>query len=199
MFQIHGTVGAPIAIAFDPDGAPFLVKNPNHGNKLGEVIESEVPWREGTRIRSAKRGEFLSMMYRQTLVPDVEIFDCYAYRHWEGTCPYFKVTFTILIICGSPHPIVMPLTRVSWRVGLSPDSEGALPATLNYKEAVMDTAIEDPYLIVSPARAFRVTLRTQQLDLAGEGVLWVQSHFEFGPERLEKNLSFGLRIEPDPG
>lgn len=70
IIQIHGTVGAPVAVAFDPDGAPFLVKNPNYGNKLGEVIESQVPWREGTRIRSAKRGEFLSMMYRQTLVPE---------------------------------------------------------------------------------------------------------------------------------
>jgi hypothetical protein len=125
MFQIHGTVGAPVAIAFDPDGAPFLVKNPSYGNKLGEVIESEVSWREGTPTRSAKRGEFLSMMYRQTLVPDAETFNYKVRRKGEGTLPHFEIEFLVLIICASPRPIVIALNRVSWRVGLSPDFQGA--------------------------------------------------------------------------
>jgi hypothetical protein len=40
IIQIHGTHGAPVAVAFDPDGAPFLVKNPNYGNKLGEQVRN---------------------------------------------------------------------------------------------------------------------------------------------------------------
>jgi hypothetical protein len=197
MFQIHGTGGAPVAIAFDPDGAPFLVKNPNYGNKLGELIESEVPWREGTRIRSAKRGEFLSMMYRQTLVPNVETFDYQVRRKWEGTLRYFDIEFSALIICASPRPIVIPLRRVSWRVGLSPDSEGAPADSAYYEAETYETKkyLDDPYLIVSLARSFRVMLRTEQLDLEGEGQLWVRSHFEFGPEPLEKNFSFAVPVD----
>lgn len=197
MFQIHGTVGAPVAIAFDPDAAPFLVKNPNYGNKLGEVIESEVPWREATRIRSAKRREFLSMMYRQTLVPDVEISRCETKRRQDGTDHYFQVEFSVLIICGSDQPIVIPLDRVSWRVGLSPDSEGVPPAKWGCYEAETDNYLEDLYLIVSAARAFRVKVWTKQFDLKGESELWVQSHFEFGPKRLEKNFSFPVPVKPE--
>jgi hypothetical protein len=193
IFQIHGTHGAPVAVAFDSEGAPFLVKNPNYGNKLGEVIESEVPWRGSTSVRSAKRREFLGMMYRQTLVPDVQTFD-YKVRHkGEGTLRYFEIEFTILIICASPRPIVIPLNRVSWRVGLSSDSEGA-PAKSDYYEPETKKFIDTPYLIVSPVRAFRVTLWTEHLVLQ-EGQLWIQAHFEFGPEQPEKNFSFAVPVE----
>lgn len=65
IIQIRGTAGAPVAVAFDPEGAPFLVTNPKYGNREGEVIPAEVPWRGSTSVRTAKRGEILSMMYRE--------------------------------------------------------------------------------------------------------------------------------------
>jgi hypothetical protein len=194
MFQIAGTEGAPVAIAFDPAGAPFLVTNPKQGTEKGEVIQAEVPWREATRVRTAKRREILSMMYRHTLVPDVEIFDCEA-RVKAGARCHYEMSITVLIICRSPEPIVLRLNRVSWRVGLNQDSEGApVDACLNYYDAATQALLDDPYLIVSLARALKVDLLPDVIPGIPADQLWVQAHFEFGAEPLEKNVLFVVPV-----
>jgi hypothetical protein len=43
---------AVLALLFETDRAPFVGKNPQFGS-AGVVIEREVPWREGTAVRSA--------------------------------------------------------------------------------------------------------------------------------------------------
>jgi hypothetical protein len=44
-----------VAILFETDRAPFVVKNPVHGSAGGGSVSLEVPWREGTSIRSARQ------------------------------------------------------------------------------------------------------------------------------------------------
>src|SRR6202043_1123938 len=61
------------ALAFDSEEAPFLIKNPSKGTQATEVIDSEVPWREGTSVRSARRGELLSILYKRDPLPDFEV------------------------------------------------------------------------------------------------------------------------------
>jgi hypothetical protein len=63
-----------------------------------------------------------------------------------------------------------------------------------YAEVARNERISDPHLILSAARAFRVILATEPLDLKSEVQLWVQSHFEFGPERLHRDLSFAVPV-----
>jgi hypothetical protein len=46
-----------VALAFSTDRFPYLVKNPS-----GDAIRAEVPWREGTSIRTAKHGDLLLML-----------------------------------------------------------------------------------------------------------------------------------------
>jgi hypothetical protein len=48
-----------VALVFETDRAPYVVKNPAFGNTTGEGVKFEVPWREGTIIRSATRSDLM--------------------------------------------------------------------------------------------------------------------------------------------
>lgn len=59
---------AVVALLFETDRAPFLVKNP-----AGGEISREVPWREGTALRSATRNDLVKLLSPSALMPDFEI------------------------------------------------------------------------------------------------------------------------------
>lgn len=71
-FQFDGF--SCVALAFSTSRAPYLVKNPSYGCQRGEVIEREIPWREGTSIRTAKRDEIMRLLLDHTLTPEIEFF-----------------------------------------------------------------------------------------------------------------------------
>lgn len=45
-----------VALLFETDRAPFVMKNPAYGSSGGGSVELEVPRRDGTRVRSARRS-----------------------------------------------------------------------------------------------------------------------------------------------
>jgi hypothetical protein len=57
-----------VALLFESDRAPFLVKNP-----AGGEISREVPWREGTAVRSATRNDLIKLLSPSAVMPDFEI------------------------------------------------------------------------------------------------------------------------------
>jgi hypothetical protein len=63
-----------VALCFDTSRFPHVVKNPDHGTLQG-IPELEVPWREGTRTRSATRNELILMLSPVVKIPKVEILD----------------------------------------------------------------------------------------------------------------------------
>jgi hypothetical protein len=60
------------ALVFDTSRFPYVIKNPSFGTKGGE-FELEVPWREGTAVRSAKRSDLVLMLSPLAKMPKVEI------------------------------------------------------------------------------------------------------------------------------
>ncbi len=64
-----------VALLFATDRAPFVVKNPMFGSAGGGSIELEVPWREGTRVRSATRAELLRILSPLQRLPNFEILE----------------------------------------------------------------------------------------------------------------------------
>jgi hypothetical protein len=62
-----------VALLFETDRAPFVVKNPYHGKERGEVAELEVPWRENTSIRSATRADLLKLLSPLQALPILEV------------------------------------------------------------------------------------------------------------------------------
>lgn len=61
-----------VAILFETDRAPYVVINPNFSQSKGE-IKYEVPWREGTSVRTADRADLLRVLIPQQKLPHLEV------------------------------------------------------------------------------------------------------------------------------
>jgi hypothetical protein len=62
-----------VALLFETDRVPFIVRNPVFGQPQGGPVQREVPWREGTGVRSATRDELLRLLVPLARLPTVEI------------------------------------------------------------------------------------------------------------------------------
>jgi hypothetical protein len=62
-----------VALLFETERAPFVVKNPRFGKKNGGPVELEVPWREGTRVRSARRADLVRLLSPLQALPAFEV------------------------------------------------------------------------------------------------------------------------------
>lgn len=69
--SIH--IGKVLALCFDTRRAPFVVRNPEFGKPSGGAIEYEVPWRDGTAIRSASRSDLLRILLPARDLPTFEL------------------------------------------------------------------------------------------------------------------------------
>lgn len=57
-----------VALLFETDRAPYVVKNPSGG-----TISFEVPWREGTALRTATRSDLIRLLVPIMHLPKVEV------------------------------------------------------------------------------------------------------------------------------
>lgn len=57
-----------VAIVFETSRAPYVVKNPSFGKQGGEGVALEVPWREGTKVRTATRSDLLLLLTEENLL-----------------------------------------------------------------------------------------------------------------------------------
>ena len=69
-FNIPAKDKTVVALLFETDRAPFVVKNPNGGSP-----EREVPWREGARVRSATRSDLIKLLSPMQKLPKLEALD----------------------------------------------------------------------------------------------------------------------------
>src|ERR1051325_10842629 len=63
------------ALCFDTSRFPYVVKNPMFGKTSGGPVEFEVPWRDGTRVRSATHNDLVLMLSPLSSIPKVEILN----------------------------------------------------------------------------------------------------------------------------
>lgn len=61
-----------VAMLFETVRAPFVVRNPAFGTEP-TPIRFEVPWRDGTRVRSACRGDLIRLLGDVITLPDLEL------------------------------------------------------------------------------------------------------------------------------
>jgi hypothetical protein len=71
--SVPTTSGDVYALLFDTARRPFVVKNPVHGKPDGGPVSLEVPWREGTSVRSARREDLIRLLVPPSLLPMCEI------------------------------------------------------------------------------------------------------------------------------
>jgi hypothetical protein len=76
-----------VALHFETDRSPFVVKNPVHGATGGGPVELEVPWREGRSTRSASRLDLFRLLMPVQRLPVLEVLGCELSLFLNQTSP----------------------------------------------------------------------------------------------------------------
>ena len=108
------------ALAFSADRVPYVIKNPRYGSEAGHVIEREIPWRDGTRVRTAKRDEVIRLLLDYTLSPQVEFFSgevfSFSEKHSDEKLTADSVMLRIHIVFyvmpRCDQPLIIPYHRI---------------------------------------------------------------------------------------
>lgn len=61
-----------VALLFETERAPFVVKNPVYGSAGSGPVSLEVPWREATAVRTATRADLIRLLTPLQDVPECE-------------------------------------------------------------------------------------------------------------------------------
>jgi hypothetical protein len=91
-----------VALVFETDRAPYVVKNPVFGLSGGGPVELEVPWREGTRTRTARREDLLRILVPIRRRPEIE------FRH--GTISVVGSDGGLIVALRLTFYVVIPAT-----------------------------------------------------------------------------------------
>jgi hypothetical protein len=117
-----------LALQFETHLAPFLVRNPLFGNKPGHTIEYEVPWREGTKVRTARREDLLRILLPRSRVPEIEIISADLYAAEDTNQPtlgpelWFLGVFYVVPL--SSERLIFPRHRAFVEAYILPEIEG---------------------------------------------------------------------------
>jgi hypothetical protein len=94
-----------VLLMFEADRAPFVVRNAKFGQQGGGPVAREVPWREGTAIRSAKRSDLLKLLIPAVALPKLEFHNAQADLWASGR---FAVSLAVYAISPLGSAIVLP-------------------------------------------------------------------------------------------
>ena len=85
-----------VALLFDTDRAPYLVKNPEYGQPNGGPVQLEVPWREARSTRTASRSDLLRILSPIQKTPSFELLNAWlkAYPELGGPTGYGGQTYS---------------------------------------------------------------------------------------------------------
>jgi hypothetical protein len=110
-----------VALCFGTGAAPFIVKNPLFGTSAGQVIESEVPWRDGTRVRTIRKNELRTLLSPRITAPEIVVRSAGltlhppagseggSSRRWSG-----QMVWAVESIV--PKRLTLPLYRMTLRI-----------------------------------------------------------------------------------
>lgn len=112
------------ALHFVTDRGPYVTRNPTFGQQGGGPVSWEVPWREGTAVRSASRAELLLMLAPTVRTPDIEFLNG-SLSVWEDDHEdhdgkrrsHCNVTIDLYISPKAEGRVVIPFYRCSLKGG----------------------------------------------------------------------------------
>lgn len=128
--------GPVTALLFDTARRPYVVKNPVHGKQGGGPVSLEVPWRDGTATRSARREDLIRILTPIQALPSVEVLLASArYERRDALSPEdhplqiqkgvhfdWKIRLTLYVTPRTQDLIVLPVhrARLSFALGNEP-------------------------------------------------------------------------------
>jgi hypothetical protein len=97
-----------VALLFDTTRAPYVIR------VLGGTPEYEVPWREATRVRSARREDLLRLLLPATRAPTVEVLSARLTRASRAGASTLLVT--LYVVPRTRERVCFPFHRSGARV-----------------------------------------------------------------------------------
>lgn len=92
------------ALLFATDESPYVIKNPVYGETRGGPVEREIPWREGTAVRSATREDLLQILIPHRVLPELTVEGA-TLRCSPGS---FDFSLSVYIIPTTSDTVVLP-------------------------------------------------------------------------------------------
>ena len=99
-----------VLLYFETDRAPYVVKNPRLDIEKGS-ISHEVPWREGTRTRSAKRSDLIKLLVPVVSLPELEILSGKFYISLQNEKWHCYLSITSYIIPNPGQACIIPFHK----------------------------------------------------------------------------------------
>lgn len=104
-----------IALRFRTDRAPYQVKNPEF---RGGAAQWEIPWREASGTRTARREDLLRILVKSSLVPSVEVLTAEASVNVERTAEgmvlqKLHASAELYVVPASRDRVALPAHRCS--------------------------------------------------------------------------------------
>lgn len=75
---VHTEDGPLQVMLFDTSLGPFVVQNEAYGKTGGGCVEREIPWRDGTAVRSVHRADLVRMLAPVAKLPEIEVLSASA-------------------------------------------------------------------------------------------------------------------------
>jgi hypothetical protein len=158
-----------MALLFETDRAPFVIKNPQYGAG-GVRIAYEVPWREGTSTRTADRSDLIRLLVPMLNLPEVEILDAVLkLRKRDKNLWSLRVNF--YVIPQMEYPLVIPFHRCEASVNF-PSSLGRLDlGNMNLRPPSKPIAGSSMRVVGWESDSHTVSSTHNQIIVQGPGVV----------------------------
>jgi hypothetical protein len=156
------------AVIFDTDGVPFVVKAPQG--------RTEIPWRDGTGVRSARRSEMFALLAEQAHLPDFQILFAEATAHPTARGTWSWSVWVDLYVAPRNHSaITFPLHEMQAWIQRA-DGEERIPIhPIEFRHSV--TRRND---LGDSVSAHRIEIDGVQVTVTGPGLIVMQTQSD-GP------------------
>lgn len=174
-----------VALLVHTDRAPIVVRNPSFGLPSGGPIEFEVPWREMTGVRTAKRSDLLRLLAPLQKLPSVEVISASLIGRGTigGMCGW-DLFLDLYFVPSGNQSVVFPAHKM--RIELT-EADALGTASLNY-------------YVLRPLGGPGGFSRETNRDLAITGPERVEFKAEYTQKLIEREPSsvadVSLRLQP---
>lgn len=180
-----------VALLFETERRPFVVRNPLHGKPGGGPISLEVPWREVSSTRTARRIDLLKMLAPLSKKPSFEALDGRLVIAEKAGPSSYKASgglwLDIYVVPADSNQLVIPLHKCEVRLQFGGVDKYYVLNGLHFKGSKVTADV-----------SHTITYTRSELTVDGPGRFAVsaqQPHFENTAEELRcKQLTLYVRL-----
>lgn len=170
-----------IALLFETDRAPFVVKNPHGGQ-----IQFEIPWRSGTLIRSAKREEIIRLIVPLERIPNLEIIhgSCSLVKGGQNSDKY-SLSIQAYVTPKANKRLIVPFHKCSISLRGKSHYEWfyvenfSIRPEGHYKKEILNDAIPSPFRETRhyyQSTSLTIDATQSELIIDGAGLLYFEAN-----------------------